>query len=111
MSKRYVPRRGDIVMTSFSPAVGHEQKGSRPALIVSPQAFNKHFGLALAAPITSRMRGHGFEVELNQGKTKGVVLCEQLKTIDYAERQVQFMEKASEETLAEVLARVAVLVR
>jgi mRNA-degrading endonuclease toxin of MazEF toxin-antitoxin module len=66
MVKSYIPKRGDIVWINFDPAAGQEQKGKRPALILSLETFNKHFGMAVAAPITSRVRGHAFEVILNQ---------------------------------------------
>lgn len=108
MVKSYIPKRGDIVWTNFDPAAGHEQKGKRPALILSPETFNKHFGMALAAPITSRARGHAFEVILDQPDImiKGVVLCQQLKMIDFKARGLQFADMAPGEVLAEVLGKI-----
>jgi mRNA interferase MazF len=104
----YIPKRGDIVWTNFNPATGHEQKGKRPALILSPFNFNKIFGLALTAPITSRIRGHAFETELNTSDItiKGVVLCQQIKMIDFRERGLQFVAQAPEEVLKEVLGKI-----
>jgi len=78
----YEPRRGDLVFTDFDPAAGHEQKMKRPALVLSPDAFNEKLGLALVAPATSTVRGHGFEVVLDGMMTTGVVLCQQVKVID-----------------------------
>ena len=104
--KRYIPKRGDIIWTDFDPAAGHEQKGKRPALVLSPEPFNKKIMLALVAPITSRVRGHAFEVPLRGEKVTGVILCQQIKTIDFVERGVAFAEKASENIVADVLARV-----
>jgi len=103
----YIPKRGDIVWTNFDSATGHEQKGKKPALILSPVKFNKVFGLALAAPITSRMRGHAFEIDLNDPdiKVKGVVLCQQIKMIDFKERGVLFAANAPGEVLNEVLGK------
>ncbi|OQY52963.1 MAG: mRNA-degrading endonuclease [Desulfobacteraceae bacterium 4572_89] len=103
----YLPKRGDIVWTNFDPAAGYEQKGKRPALILSPANFNKVFGLALAAPITSRARGHAFETDLNDPniKIKGVVLCQQIKMIDFKERGLQYVAKAPGEVLNEVLGK------
>ncbi len=108
MVKSYIPKRGDLVWINFDPAAGHEQKGKRPALILSPETFNKHFGMALAAPITSRVRGHAFETIINQPdiKIKGVVLCQQVKTIDFKARGLQFSDTAPGEVLAEVLGKI-----
>lgn len=111
MGSKYVPKRGDIVMTDFDPSAGHEQAHKRPALVLSPEPFNKQIQLALVAPITSTVRGHGFEVPLSDDlKTKGVVLCQQVKTIDYEFRGISFVEKASTKVVNESLARVRALV-
>lgn len=108
MVKSYIPKRGDIVWTNFDPAAGHEQTGKRPALILSPETFNKHFSMALAAPITSRVRGHAFEAILNHPniRVKGVVLCQQVKMIDFKARGLQFEDTAPGEVLAEVLGKI-----
>ena len=108
--KKYIPKRGDIVWTNFDPAAGHEQMGKRPALILSPESFNKKVLLAMAAPITCRVRGHGFEVSLNGKQIKGVVLCQQIKMIDFVERGLQLVEKAPESVISDVLARVRAIV-
>ena len=108
--KKYIPKRGDIVWTNFDPAAGHEQMGKRPALILSPQSFNKKTLLAMAAPITGRVRGHGFEVPVDGKKVKGVVLCQQVKMIDFVERGLQLVEKAPEAVISDVLARVRAIV-
>lgn len=110
MSKPYIPERGDIVWTDFDPAAGHEQMGKRPAIVLSPAVFNKTILLALVAPITSRVRGHGFEVPLAGIKISGVVLCQQVKTIDFVERGVQFAEKAQDNVINEVLAKVKAII-
>lgn len=106
----YTPKRGDIVWIDFDPSAGHEQAHHRPVLVLSPEPFNKQIQLALVAPITSRVRGHGFEVAVDTDKTKGVVLCQQVKTIDHAARDVKYIEKAPVAVLNEVLAKVRVLV-
>ena len=111
MVKKYTPVRGDIVFTDFDPSAGHEQAHKRPALVLSPEPFNKQIQLALVAPITSRVRGHGFEVNLgDKAKTKGVVSCQQVKTIDYDSRGIVFIEKAPQNVVEEALARVRALV-
>ena len=108
--KQYIPERGDLVWTDFDPAAGHEQMGHRPALVLSPAVFNKKFLLALVAPVTSRVRGHGFEVALTGEKISGVVLCHQVKTIDFVERGLTFAEKARASEVSEALAKVRAVV-
>ena len=109
MTSQYMPRRGDIVWTDFDPAMGHEQMGRRPALVLSPTPFNKKVKLILVAPITSRIRGHGFEVALHHTGLKGVVLCQQIKVMDFLARGVTFAEKAPKPILEDALARARVL--
>lgn len=110
VKKKYIPRRGDVVWTNFDPAAGHEQMGKRPALVLSPTPFNKQVMLAMVAPITSRVRGHGFEVPLSGKKVEGVVLCQQVKMIDFTERGVQFAEKVPETVTSDALAKVRAIV-
>ena len=108
--KTYIPERGDIVWTDFDPAAGHEQKGRRPALVLSSAPFNEKLLLALVAPITSKIRGHAFEVHLQGGKISGVVLCQQIKTIDFVERGISFAERATATTVQEVLGKVRAII-
>jgi mRNA interferase MazF len=110
MAKQYIPKRGDIVWTDFDPASGHEQMGQRPVLVLSPAPFNKTVMLAMVAPITSRVRGHGFEVPLAGKKVTGVVLCQQVKMIDFTARGIQFAEKAPDEVVRVALAKVRAIV-
>jgi mRNA interferase MazF len=98
-----------MVKKIYIPA-GHEQKGKRPTLVLSPSTFNKQVMLAMVAPITSRVRGHGFEVLLNGKKIAGVVLCQQAKMIDFTERGVQFTEKALETVTRDALAKVRAII-
>lgn len=107
----YTPERGDLVWTDFDPSAGHEQAHKRPAIILSPKAFNGKLKLALVAPITSRVRGHGFEVALRDCKTQGAILCQQVRTIDYIARGVKYIEKAPPGVIDEVLAKVGLLVK
>ena len=107
----YLPERGDIVWADFDPVVGHEQGLDRPALVLSPAPFNQRFKLVLVAPITSQVRGHGFEVTLTNCATHGVVLCEQMRTIDYLARGVRFVERTPPTTINDVLAKVGLLVK
>jgi mRNA interferase MazF len=86
-----------------------EQMGRRPALVLSPTPFNRKVKLILGAPITRRIRGHGFEAALHHMRLKGVVLCQQIKVMDFAARGVTFAEKAPESVLEDALARARVL--
>ncbi len=110
----YVPKRGDIVRLDFDPAAGHEQQGTRPALVLSPEAFNA-FGMALACPITrggAFARGKAWTVLLGGVglTTDGVVLCNQVRTLDLRARRAQYIEAAPADLVADVLARVATLI-
>src|SRR6185503_8666919 len=77
--KKYVPKRGDLVWINFTPQAGHEQGGRRPALVVSDSSYNKSAGLALLCPVTSRVKGYPFEVELPaNSRITGVVLADHI---------------------------------
>jgi len=107
----YVPQRGDIVWLHFAPQAGHEQAGRQPALVVSPGSYNGRVGLALFCPITSQVKGYPFEVELDPGgKIVGVVLSDQVKSLDWRARQAQKFDKVSEEIMLEVAAKIRTLV-
>ena len=108
--KLYVPDRGDIVRVNFSPHQGHEQGYTSPAIILSPQRYNSLSSLALMCPITNRMTGYRFEVPLiHDMKTTGVVLSNQVKSLDWKARAVQFVEKATSELVEDVLAKLETL--
>jgi mRNA interferase MazF len=108
--KMYIPERGDLVWIDFDPAAGHEQMGHRPALVLSPAIFNKKVLLTLVAPVTSRVRGHGFEVSLTGKKISGVILCHQVKTIDFVEIGLKFAEKAPTSVVSETLAKIRAII-
>jgi mRNA interferase MazF len=103
----YVPDRGDLVWLEFTPQVGSEQRGRRPALVLSPKIYNGKVGLALFCPVTSKIKGYPFEVRLLEGSAvSGVVLSDQLKSLDWRSRKAKFIEKTSSDVLAMVIARV-----
>jgi len=86
--RAYVPARGDAVWITLDPQAGHEQRGRRPALVLSPAAYNRRVGLALVCPITSQVKGYPFEVSLPDGlPVSGVVLADQVKSLDWVARQ------------------------
>lgn len=107
----YIPERGDIVWLQFDPQAGHEQDGRRPALVVSPQPYNAKVGLALMCPVTSKSKGYPFEVVLPANlKVSGVVLADQIKSLDWQARRAEFACKAPVDVLAEVQAKIQVLI-
>lgn len=107
----YIPNRGDIVWLQFNPQAGHEQAGWQPALVVSPEAYNGKVGLALVCPITSRIKGYPFEVALPQElEISGVILADQVKSLDWQAREARFACKAPVEVVAEVFAKIQLLV-
>ena len=106
----YVPDRSDLVWLEFTPQVGSEQCGRRPALVLSPKTYNRKVGLALFCPVTSKTKGYPFEVLLPDGyAVSGVVLSDQLKSLDWRSRKVKFIERASLDVMAMVTARVLTL--
>ena len=105
-----VPDRGDVVWLTFTPQAGHEQAGRRPALVLSPRSYNGKVGLALVCPVTSQVKGYPFEVPLPAGLgVQGVVLADQVKSLDWRARQAEFAGRLPPDHLAEVLAKLATL--
>lgn len=106
----YVPERGDIVWFDFSPQVGHEQAGTRPALVISPRVYNERSGMMLACPITSKIKRYPFEVRIKTQKMNGVVLADQIKNVDWRARKPSYGEKASDTVISETQGLVESLV-
>ena len=104
MVKNYIPKQGDIIYLDFNPTKGHEQKGKRPAIIISNNIFNQYTKMAIACPISSNTKDFPTHYKLeNTKKIQGSVLCEHIRSIDYKSRNVTFVEKASENDLISVL--------
>ena len=99
----YIPEQGDIVILTFDPQSGHEQKGRRPAIIISNKTFNKHLGLSFACPITNTKRDFPFHIRYDGDNVSGYIMTEQLKSIDYNARKIKFVEKADFDTLNQIL--------
>lgn len=106
----YVPDRGDIVWLDFNPTKGHEQRGVRPALVISRQKYNSKSGLLLACPISSNKKGYPFEVVVRSGDIEGVILVDQIKSIDWKVRRVRYKAKADNVVLSEVQGKFAALI-
>ena len=112
MPRGYAPDRGDLVWLEFNPQAGHEQAGRRPALVISPGAYNRRVGLGLFCPVTSQVKGYPFEVALpSRLPVAGVVLSDQVKSLDWRARKARRIAKASPAVADEVLAKLATLTR
>jgi len=110
MVEVYTPDRGDIVWFNFSPQVGHEQAGVRPALVLSPIFYNQRSGMMLACPITSKTKQYPFEVRIKAKKIDGVILADQVKSVDWRERKPQFGGAADTKAVSKTQALVESLV-
>lgn len=106
-----VPKRGDLVWITFTPQAGHEQAGRRPALVISPGSYNGKVGLALLCPVASRAKGYPFEVAIPRGLgVEGVVLSDQVKSLDWRARNTERIATLPAAALREVLAKLGALV-
>ena len=109
---RYVPRKGDFVALSFDPQSGHEQKGRRPALVISNYLFNKHTGLAIVCPVTNTDRQIPFHLPVHASSSlTGFVMVDQVKSVDYVTRRARLIEKSSRELLEDVLEVIDVCIK
>ncbi|HTY49883.1 MAG TPA: endoribonuclease MazF [Steroidobacteraceae bacterium] len=106
---RYVPEAGDVVWLDFDPQAGHEQRGHRPALVLSPAAYNSRTGLMLCCPMTTQVKGYPFEVTV-PGKTPGVVLADQVKSLDWMVRRAARKGGVDAQVLAQVRAKARALI-
>ena len=97
-------KQGSIIWLDFDPQIGHEQKGRRPALVISNNIFNNFSKLAIVCPITNVDKNHPFHIKLNdKTKTKGVILCDQVRTLDIKARKCEFIENVPEDILLEAI--------
>ena len=109
VNKKYVPERGDIVWLNFNPQSGHEQRGKRPAVVISPKAYNEKTGLGLFCPITSSIKNYPFEVSVKSKKISGVVLSDQIKSLDWAAREIEFIAKTTAGKIGEITEKIGLL--
>lgn len=100
----YIPRQGDLIGITFDPQSGHEQKGRRPAYVVSKDLFNRSTGLAIVCPVTNTNSGFPFHVPIPEdSKLTGFIMVEQVKSIDYRSRGSKRIERGNDRLLAKVL--------
>lgn len=111
LTERYIPDRGHIVYLNFNPTKGHEQRGNRPAFVLSPQQYNVKSSLALLMPITSKQKGYPFEVALPPDlQIQGIILVDQIKCLDWTVRNIKFVETAPRHLIEEVQAKIKPLI-
>ena len=108
----YIPDKGDFISLSFDPQSGHEQKGRRPALVISNFLFNQAMGLAIVCPLTNTERGIPFHLPVpNSSSLTGFVMVEQVKSIDFNTRNAKFVEKAPTQFVEDVIAVIDVCIK
>ncbi len=106
----YIPDRGDIIWLDFNPAEGHEQKGRRPALVLSRKEYNKKTDLALVCPLTSKSKGYPFEVAVNEDGVLGVILADHVKNADWKARKAKLLARVGEGIMEEVVNKLKTLI-
>ena len=106
---RFVPDSGDIVWLEFDPQAGHEQKGHRPALVLSPARYNDKTGLMVCCPLSTQIKGYPFEVLTQVDGKDGVVLSDQVKSLDWKIRKAKKKGTVAESVLRETLAKIKAL--
>jgi mRNA interferase MazF len=106
----YVPDKGDLIWLHFDPQAGHEQAGRRPALTISPKSYNQKTGLGIFCPVISQEKGYPFEVKIKDIRIQGVVLSDQIKSMDWKIRNAEFISKVNPEIFNNVLALLKTLI-
>lgn len=107
----YVPDEADIVWMNFTPQSGHEQAGRRPAVVLSPKAYNSRAGLLVCVPVTHQVKGYPFEVVLSGAGATGAALADQLKNLDWQARQAERKGKATIAEMAEIKSKIKLLLK
>jgi mRNA interferase MazF len=114
MINNYVPEQGDIIKLDFNPVRGYEQGGYRPAIVITKKSYNQYSNVILVCPITSKFKGHAYEISFDNENDKehvcGSILTNYVKSIDYGDRKISYLGKARESTVWEVLAMVRSLI-
>jgi mRNA interferase MazF len=106
----YIPSRGDVVWLDFDPQAGHEQAGRRPALILSPQLYNRNSGLAVCCPITNQAKGYPYEVKIPEKlPVTGVILADQIRNLDWQTRKADFITRLPQTVVDDVVSKVQTL--
>lgn len=111
MAAAYVPDEADIVWLNFTPQSGHEQAGRRPAVVLSPKAYNRRTGLLICVPITNQVKGYPFEVVLSGSGATGAALADQVKSLDWKARQAERNGQATLIEISDIKAKIKALLR
>ena len=109
MPRAYVPDTGEVVWLEFDPQAGHEQAGHRPALVISPASYNGKTGLMVCCPMSTKIKGHPFEVVTQVDGMDCAVLSDQVKSLDWKVRQAIKKDSASDTVMREVKAKIRAL--
>lgn len=106
----YFPERGDLVWIELTPQIGNVQSGKRPALVISPGSYNQKTGLCLMVPVTGRIKSYPFEVNVSTSKISGVILADQIKSLDWKSRNARFICRIESEIMADVIGLIHTLI-
>jgi mRNA interferase MazF len=109
MARQYVPDAGDVVWISFDPQPGQEQAGHRPAVVLTPAAYNARIGLMICCPMTTQIKGYPFEVIIG-GQPRSAALADHVKSLDWRARRAKRKGRISEAELAEVRGKIRALI-
>jgi mRNA interferase MazF len=107
--RRYTPNRGDVIWIQWNPRTGHEQSGRRPALVLTPKSYNRKTGLCILCLLTRQSKGYAFEVPVHTAGVAGVVLADHVRCVDWQAQNAQFIERAGQDVLDEIVARLEAL--
>lgn len=110
-AKKYVPNAGDIVWLDFDPQVGREQRGHRPAFVISSADYNRATGLMICCPMTTKVKGYPFEVEVVEAKQTSVILVDQLKSLDWQSRGIKFKSRTTGDALEQAQLKLKALLQ
>jgi mRNA interferase MazF len=99
-AKKYVPKPGDIVWINYDPQAGREQKGHRPAFVLSPESYNEKTGLMICCPMTRQVKGRGFEIQIELDGLPAAILVDHVKSVDWHARGISFKNQTNEKLLA-----------
>jgi mRNA interferase MazF len=110
VKQQYIPERGDLIWLNFTPQAGYEQAGKRPAIVISPSSYNSKTDLMIACPITGKIKNYPFEVLVNGKKISGVVLSDQVKSLDWKAINATFIEKATNSVITEIQEKLVLLI-
>lgn len=109
VKKEYVPDRLDVIWIDLNPTRGHEQSNTRPIIVLTTKAYNKRLGLLVGCSITSHIKGYPFEVQIDEKKVHGVVLADQVRSMDWRNRRLKFIQKAPQHIFEEVERKIKML--